>query len=201
MITDIVAILYPDFETLDIFGPVEVFGLLPESFRISFYSPAGGVITSCQQVPVVTKPLASLDCDPFILIIPGGQGIEPLFSDELYIRSLKGLSEKASYILTVCTGSLLLAKTGLLNGKQATSNKRRFFITQKFPGVTWIKKARWVKDGSIYTSSGISAGIDMALGFLSDRCGHETAANVCQIMEYTWQEEQEDDPFSELYPD
>jgi len=82
---------------------------------------------------------------------------------------------KATYVLTVCTGSILLAKTGFLNGKQATSNKRLFSFTKRIPGVNWIKKSRWVQDGSVYTSSGVSAGIDMALGFVSDQLGHNSA--------------------------
>jgi transcriptional regulator GlxA family with amidase domain len=125
----------------------------------------------------------------------------PLISDDIFIENLKNFAVKATFVLTVCTGSLLLAKTGLLNGKQATSNKRLFSFTKKFPGVLWIKKSRWVKDGTVYTSSGVSAGIDMALGFLADQNGHEAALEVSRIIEYEWHEESRYDPFSELYPD
>jgi transcriptional regulator GlxA family with amidase domain len=199
--TDIIVLLYPEFETLDVFGPVEVFGLFPESFQIQFYSPDGGVVTSSQQVPVMTRSLSALEGEDYILLIPGGSGIFPLISNESFIAALRTLAGKATFVLTVCTGSLLLAKTGLLDGKRATSNKRLFSITKKFPGVDWMKKSRWVKDGFIYTSSGVSAGIDMALGFVSDRVGYEAAKKASQIIEYEWHEESEYDPFSELYPD
>ncbi|MFH0966613.1 MAG: DJ-1/PfpI family protein [Methanobacteriota archaeon] len=199
--TDIIILLYPEFETLDVFGPVEVFGLLPESFQIQFYSPDGGVVTSSQQVPVVTRPLSTLESEDYVLLIPGGSGIFPLISNEPFIAALRTLATKATFVLTVCTGSFLLARAGLLDGKRATSNKRLFSLTKKFPGIDWIKKSRWVKDGSIYTSSGVSAGIDMALGFVSDRIGYETATEVSRRMEYEWHEESEYDPFCELYPD
>jgi len=199
--TDIIVLLYPEFETLDVFGPVEVLGLPPESFRIQFYSPDGGVVTSSQQVPVVTRPLSALESEDYVLLIPGGSGIFPLISNEPFIAALRTLAAKATFVLTVCTGSFLLARTGLLDGKRATSNKRLFSITKKFPGVDWIKKSRWVKDGSMYTSSGVSAGIDMALGFVSDRIGYETATEVGRIIEYEWHEDSEYDPFCELYSD
>ncbi|MDD1727635.1 MAG: DJ-1/PfpI family protein [Methanospirillum sp.] len=201
MMTDIIVLLYPEFETLDVFGPVEVFGLQPESFRLLFYSPDGGVVTSSQQVPVVTQPISKMESDEYILFIPGGSGIFPLITNESFITTLRTLAANALFVLTVCTGSLLLAKTGLLNGRRATSNKRLFSITRKFPGVDWIKKSRWVKDGSLYTSSGVSAGIDMALGFVSDQIGYDAATEVSRIIEYEWHEDRENDPFCELYPD
>lgn len=76
--------------------------------------------------------------------------------------------------MTICTGSALLAKTGLLNDKYATSNKRSFErVKISFDQMKWTEKARWVVDGKYYTSSGVSAGIDMALVFISDIQGIE----------------------------
>jgi len=62
--------------------------------------------------------------------------------------------------------------------------------------VNWIKKARWVVDGKYYTSSGITAGIDMSLGFISDHMGYEVARKVSHVLEYLWNENKEEDPFS-----
>ena len=107
--------------------------------------------------------------------------------------------EDAEFIFTVCTGSILFSKTGLLYGKKATSNKLYFETTKESPDVNWIKKARWVKDGNIYTSSGISAGIDMALGFISDLLGYSIAKQQSNEIEYDWKEDPDWDPFSELY--
>jgi transcriptional regulator GlxA family with amidase domain len=198
---DCIVLLFPDFETLDVFGPVEVLGSVPEEFRLLFYSVQGGVITSSQKAPVMTKLLSELESTEYILFIPGGVGINPLITEESFIATLRNLASKATFVLTVCTGSLLLAKTGLLNGRRATTNKRRFDITKRFPKVDWIKKSRWVTDGNIYTSSGVSAGIDMALAFVKTRLGHDKATEICRILEYEWHEDSGYDPFSGLYPD
>ena len=158
-------------------------------------------MTSSQHVPVVTRSLSEMESDEYILFIPGGSGTFPLITNDPFITTLRTLAVNPTFVLTVCTGSLLLAKTGLLNGKRATSNKRLFSITKKFPGVDWIKKSRWVKDHSVYTCSGVSAGIDMALGFVSDQIGYDAATEVSRIIEYEWHEDRENDPFCELYPD
>lgn len=197
---EISAILFNDFETLDVFGPIEIFGRLKEHFHPQFYSPNGGIITSSQNVRVVTKSMSEINSDNYILFIPGGIGTRELVKNESFINSLKLLAQKAEYILTVCTGSILFSKTGLLNNKKATSNKRVFFWTAiESPEVIWIKKARWIKDGNIYTSSGVSAGMDMTLGFISDLLGYEIAKQQSIEIEYDWKEDSEWDPFSELY--
>ena len=67
------------------------------------------------------------------------------------------------------------------------------------PQVHWVAKARWVKDGNVYTSSGVSAGIDMTLDFVKDIHGYEEAKRVANYIEYTWVEDSNDDPFANLY--
>jgi transcriptional regulator GlxA family with amidase domain len=197
---DVVTILYNDFETLDVFGPIEVLGRLPEQFNPVFYSLEGGIITSTQKVPVMTKPLSEMKSSAYILLIPGGTGARDRVNDERFIEVVRSLAGKAEFVLTVCTGSIILARTSFLKGRQATSNKRAFVWTHLFPGVTWIKKARWVRDGIIYSSSGVSAGTDMALGFISDLLGHPAAQQVSREAEYVWNEDPGYDPFADLYP-
>ena len=83
-----------------------------------------------------------------------------------------------------------------MDGRKATSNKIAFdWVTTQGLQVVWIKKARWVVDGKYYTSSGVSAGMDMTLGFLQDRHGIEFARNVAATIEYNWQENKEADDF------
>jgi transcriptional regulator GlxA family with amidase domain len=98
--------------------------------------------------------------------------------------------------LTVCTGSALLAKSGQLNGREATSNKRAFdWAVSQGENVKWKKKARWTTDGKFYTSAGISAGMDMTLGFIRDRHGSDPARKIAYEIEYTWQENKDEDHF------
>ena len=197
---DKIAILFNNFETLDLFGPIEVLGRLKDHFTVQFYSQEGGIIVSSQNVPILTKSMPELNSTHYILLIPGGIGTRELVKNEVFINQLKSLSRNAEYILTVCTGSILFSKTGLLDGKKATTNKRVFFWTKsESPEVTWIKKARWIKEGNIYTSSGVSAGIDMTLGFVADVLGYDVAKQQGIEMEYDWKEDSAWDPFSELY--
>ncbi len=199
MMRGIAAIVFNDFETLDLFGPLEILGRLKERFDIGLYSPAGGAVTSSHKIQVVTEPFSKISRAD-ILFIPGGAGVAKLIRDELFIEKLKSLAEGAEYILTVCTGSILLSKTGLLDRRDATSNKRLFqWALNESPDVCWIKKARWIKDGNTYTSSGISAGIDMTLGFVADLLDYNTAKQQSIEIEYLWNEDPAFDPFAEIY--
>ncbi|WMJ89399.1 DJ-1/PfpI family protein [Anaerocolumna sp. MB42-C2] len=189
-------ILFHDFETLDVFGPVEVLGKLPEEYKIKFYSPEGGIVISSQGTQVVTEPLNTMEKQS-ILIIPGGQGTRELVSNEEFIYQLKNIAEQSLFCLTVCTGSALLAKTGLLKNRRATSNKNAFqWVMSVDMEVYWIKKARWVTDGKYYTSSGVSAGMDMALGFVADQFGLGKAKEIAQRIEYIWNSDRDNDIFA-----
>jgi transcriptional regulator GlxA family with amidase domain len=85
----------------------------------------------------------------------------------------------------------------LLNGKNATSNKLSWdWVISQNEEVLWKSKARWVVDGKYYTSSGVSAGIDMALGFIADRLGNQAAKAVSAAIEYVWNEDKDCDPFA-----
>ena len=191
-------LLFDEFETLDVFGPVEVIGTVSEKYSIEYFSQKGGLVTSIHNVRCQTRPFDELSAG-FVLFIPGG-GTSYLTKDEVYLKQLKDQAQQAEYVLTVCTGSGLLAKTGLLDGVQATTNKMLYEWSTSFgPDVHWLPKARWVKDGKFYTSSGVSAGIDMTLDFVKDHHGYEEAKRVADYIEYQWNEDSADDPFAALY--
>ena len=189
-------ILYPDFETLDVFGPVEIFGKVP-NWKMQFYSRDGGLISNRDGVQIATEsfntmPQSEIDT----LFIPGGTGVRTLILEADYINQLKQLAQKSRYVLTVCTGSALLAKSGLLDGKRATSNKLSFeWVKTSSLQTQWIEKARWVTDGKYYTSSGISAGMDMALAFVQDRVGETIVRQIATRIEYRWQQDSQQDEF------
>ncbi len=188
-------LLFSDFETLDAFGPVEVLGRVAE-FQLHFISADGGIVTSSQGVPVITESWDRADFSGIILV-PGGQGTRTLVNDRIFTEKLHDIVLQSEYCLTVCTGSALLAKTQLLNGRKATSNKRAFAWVQSVnPAVQWVSQARWVVDGRFYTSSGVSAGIDMALGFVADLFGNGRAAELARRIEYVWNANAADDPFA-----
>ena len=191
-------LLFDDFETLDVFGPVEVFGNLPTYYEPRYLSMDGGKIKSRHGVQVQTESIEVFSPDG-ILFIPGGYGIRPLVKDPKYVDVVRDLSEKSLFCLTVCTGSALLAKTGLLKGLHATSNKLSFdWLVSVDPAVLWLKKARWAVHGKYWTSSGVSAGIDMALAFVENINGRDEAERVAKFMEYIWNEDIDNDPFSSI---
>ncbi len=197
---EVSVLLFEEFETLDVFGPVEIFGRLQEQYKVKFYSLSGARISNSHGVSQDTLPLDSLNNRVDIFLIPGGYGTRKEVDNEELIKEIKTIAEKSQFVLTVCTGTSLLARTGLLDQKLATSNKRAFdWVITMGPQVNWQRKARWTVDGKFYTSSGVSAGMDMTLGFISDRHGYEFARNVANEVEYNWTEDKEEDPFYKLY--
>jgi transcriptional regulator GlxA family with amidase domain len=128
---------------------------------------------------------------------PGGIGTRKEMANPQFLAELRRLAETSRIVATACTGSLLLARTGLLDGRKATSNKRAFQEVKTYaPKVEWIAKARWVEDGKYFTSSGVSAGIDMALAVMAKLCGRETSLQIASRAEYTWYEDNSWDPFA-----
>ena len=190
------ALVFDDFETLDLFGPIELFGSLPNEFRIQFASMKGGIIHNHHGVALQTVAVAELAHQTDILLVVGGKGTRPLINDAHFLQTLTTLADNADWVLSVCTGSALLAKAGILDHKRATSNKRAWqWVTEQSDQVDWIKQARWVVDGKFYTSSGVTAGMDMALGFIADRQGRDSAKEVADYTEYRWQEDSRLDDF------
>lgn len=193
---NIAVLLFEDFETLDVFGPVEIFGRLIDKYTIKFYSLNGGQIENKHGVSIKTQMLNEIANNLEIFIIPGGLGTRKEVENKKLIDTIREISNFSSYVLTICTGSALLARTGLLDRKKATSNKRAFnWVITNGANVIWEKNARWTCQDKFYTSSGVSAGIDMSLGFLSDRYGIEFARRIAVEIEYNWIEDKENDNF------
>jgi putative intracellular protease/amidase len=191
---DINILLFDDFQTLDAFGPVEIFGRLT-GFQMHFFSINGGVVKSKQGTEIVTQSASEMKNDG-ILVIPGGKGTRVLVNDKNFLEKLHKFVACSKYCLSICTGSALLAKTGLLDGRRATTNKRSFdWVKSVNTKVDWQSNARWVVDGKYYTSSGVSAGMDMSLGFISDIVGVDTAKEIANVIEYTWNSDKDHDLF------
>ncbi|MGP9689309.1 DJ-1/PfpI family protein [Psychrobacter sp. AOP22-C1-C5] len=190
------ALLFDDFETLDLFGPIEMFGRLPDHYRMQFASMTGSITSSKHGVAMQTIAVAELEHPTDILLIVGGMGTRKQVNNDLFLQTLATLADQADWVLSVCTGSALLAKSGVLDGKRATSNKLAWqWVISQSNQVNWVEQARWVVDDKFYTSSGVSAGMDMALGFIADRHGVDVARQIANHTEYRWQEDSEIDDF------
>ena len=193
-------ILFPVFELLDVFGPLEMFGMLPDRIEIVVVAERPGPVRSFQG-PEVVAGHGFADCPPLdLLLVPGGFGTRTEAENPAMLEFVRTRGARAEITMSVCSGSLLLARAGLLDGRRATTNKMFFGeIADASPGVEWVREARWVEDGSVVSSSGVSAGIDMALAVIARLFGEQTAADVALATEYDWHRDAGWDPFARAH--
>ena len=193
-------VLFDGFELLDVFGPLEMIGQLPDHFELCLVAENGDIVASNQ------GPRSALDfgfdnSPQFnLLLVPGGSGTRREVQNPVLLEWLRSQADNAQYVTSVCTGSALLARAGLLDGRRATSNKAAFdWVTSQSDQVDWQKQARWVKDGRFFTSSGVSAGMDMALALIAEITDLDTAKQVATWSEYEWQQNPDRDPFAAIH--
>lgn len=196
----IAGVLFDEFELLDLFGPFEMFGLLPEHFELRLVSENGDAVASAQG-PASVVDFSFSDSPRFdMLLVPGGRGTRREVDNPVMLDWLRRQSQQASYVTSVCTGSALLARAGLLDGRRATTNKAAFaWVSSQGAAVRWEKKARWVEEERFFTSSGVSAGMDMSLAVIARILGEDTARQVATWSEYEWQRDPDRDPFAAVY--
>ena len=215
-VTTVGVLLFPGFEMLDVYGPLEMLSLTAAAsdgvFRYDIKMLGHTAEVAASGGPA-TKTDYTYD-DPAVphldmLLVPGGMGSravqDPSTRDDAYLAFLKTRAEAATTVTTVCTGAMLLAQTGLLDDRVATTNKKSFtdMVARSPKGVKWEHKARWCVDGKYWTSSGVSAGTDMFLTLIAAQCGEPIAQRTADFGEYFWTEENKDprnDPAALLYP-
>ena len=199
----VVGLLYPGFELLDLFGPLEMYSLLGEEHvDIKLVAHSLEPVGSAMGQAVGIGPRATPDCDfksapqADIIVVPGGFGTMPELENTALLAFLQRQSSDAKYTTSVCTGSLLLAKAGLLDQHRATTNKQFFALNAMVPSDTqWVEQARWVEDRKMLTSSGVSAGMDMTLALIARVWGEEAAIAAADGAEYQWHRDADSDPF------
>src|SRR5207245_4693836 len=121
------------------------------------------------------------------LLVPGGIGSGTEVDNPVIIEWLKQRVATADVAMTVCTGTALFARAGVLDGRRATTNKMMFnWVAQHGPNVKRVKEARWVEDGKFVTSSGVSAGIDMALAVIARFAGQQVSDTLAVATGYDW---------------
>ncbi|KAJ5567468.1 hypothetical protein N7535_006774 [Penicillium sp. DV-2018c] len=203
-------ILFPGFQALDVFGPLDCLNVLSRNHDMTLAiisstlepvtteSPGFPNAISQSVVPTHTFATApALD----LLLVPGGLGTRstsPVIGEA--ISFIRDVYPQLSHLITVCTGSGLAARAGVLDGKRATSNKLVWAeITAMRTSVDWVPHARWVVDGNVWTSSGVSAGIDVTLAWIEKTFGGEEASRIANRIEYIRHEDPSDDPFAKMY--
>lgn len=181
--TQIAIVLYPGFTALDFIGPYEVLRYLPDAeVRFCWHEP--GPITADSGVLVVgaTHSFAETPT-PAVIVVPGGFTSLQHAKDEALLDWLRSANQTTAWTTSVCSGSVILAAAGLLDGKRATSHWMAL-PALKALGVAAVSDERVVHEGKIVTCAGVSAGIDLAL-WLAGQIGGEDRAKVIQLsMEY-----------------
>jgi putative intracellular protease/amidase len=190
------AIFYEGFELLDVYGPLEMFGSVGPELEIVTVARQAGPVASFQG-PRTLADHGFDDCPPLdLLLLPGGMGTLAQLEDAAMLDFLRERAGKALATMSVCSGSAILAKAGLLDGHRATSNKQYFSLaTHQSDKVDWVEAARWVDAGAFVTSSGVSAGMDMALAVIERLYGSERAEGIARLTEYEWHRDPSWDPF------
>ena len=182
--------LFDDVEVLDFAGPFEVFSVTEvdeeKPFTVYTVSQNGEMITARNGLKV--QPDYSIeDLPPVdILLIPGGKGVrENEVKNDIIINWVRQQMKEVKLMTSVCTGALLLAKAGLLEGVKATTHWASIQTFKKdFPNVEVIENVKFVDEGHIITSAGISAGINMSFHIVKNLLGVEVAEDTAKSMEY-----------------
>jgi transcriptional regulator GlxA family with amidase domain len=195
----VTAVLFDQFELLDVFGPLELLGVLSGQFEVGLVGPVAGPVRSAQGPWVVAEASYAEAQVPDIVLMPGGIGTRTLVRDRSFLSWLAEWSAPAGIVSSVCTGSGVLASAGLLDGYRATSNKRAFgWAREQGPRVEWVAQARWVEDRDRWTSSGVAAGMDMTLALIARLHSEELASALADRVELEWHRNPAWDPFAAM---
>jgi len=190
-------LIFPDVEVLDFCGPFEVFSVtrLDDARRREDPSPfAVRLVAETREVVVATgglkvTPDCTLDeCPPLdVLVVPGGWGTRRGIKNPRLLEWIAARGAVVPTLTSVCTGSMLLGYAGLLDGRRATTHWRSLeWMRESFPRVTVEDALHVVEDGNIFTSAGISAGIDMALRVVTRLHGERIGRETARHMEYPY---------------
>ncbi|MGO8966920.1 DJ-1/PfpI family protein [Mycobacterium sp.] len=177
--TQIAIVTYPGCTALDFIGPYEVLRRLPDAeVRFVWHEP--GPVTADSGVLVIgaTHSFAETP-SPDVVLVPGGMTAVERTQDEALLDWVRQAHRSATWTASVCTGSIILAAAGLLNGKRATSHWLALPMLKTL-GAIAVSDERVVHEGQIVTSAGVSAGIDLAL-WLAGRIGGDDRAKVIQL--------------------
>lgn len=183
--------LFNEVEVLDFAGPFEVFSVTEledgtKPFRVVTLSEKGGLITARNGLRIETEKTIQAAPELDLLIVPGGHGAtDTEIHKKDILNFIKAQHEKTELLASVCTGSFLLAEAGLLTGKQATTHWRSLDkMEAAYPQVTVERNVKFVDQGDILTSAGISAGIELSLHIVKRLLGEEVMRTTAKRMEY-----------------
>ncbi len=180
-------LLFDGVEELDVVGPYEVLSqaqlLRPEAIQVRAVTVGRSTVRARFGLRWAGLPSFYRLPSPDLVLIPGGPGRRLAMHDARLLRRLRRLHDRGTRLASVCTGAFLLAEAGLLEGRVATTHTRALAELRRYRTIT-VRRARWIDEGSVLTSAGISAGIDLAFHLVERLGGRPLARQVARRMEY-----------------
>jgi transcriptional regulator GlxA family with amidase domain len=188
---DVVIVLYDGVELGDLSGPWEVFSAASEltggRFRVSLAAESDRPVT-LHRGPRMLPDCTLATCPPAdILVVPGGQGVFQAMESTAMIDYLRRADAGAGEVVTICVGSFLLARAGLLDGRTLTTHDLGLgYLRQLAPGATVVDE-RWVDGGKLLSAGGVSPSIDLSLHLVARRLGAEAAQATARHLDHPWE--------------
>ncbi|MBV8386847.1 MAG: AraC family transcriptional regulator, partial [Acidimicrobiia bacterium] len=177
----VVIVAFPDVQSLDVTGPAEVFAA-GGGYRVEVVAPTAGVVRASSGIALwADRALADVRGPTDTLVVAGGAGTREVMADETFVSAIRRLAPKCRRVSSVCSGAFVLAAAGLLDGRRATTHWGWCdLLAESFPTVTVEPDRIFVRDGDVWTSAGVTAGIDLALAMVEDDCGRDVALAVAR---------------------
>jgi transcriptional regulator GlxA family with amidase domain len=186
---DVVLVVFPDLQGLDLIGPAEVFAAANDevgraAYRTRLAATSPGPLRTTSGVTVVAdEALAEVTGPVDTLMVVGGDGTYGAVADTALVGHVTRLARGARRVTSVCSGAFVLAQAGLLDGRRATTHWRACtLLATSFPKVRVEPDPIYVRDGNVFTSAGVTAGMDLALALVEDDLGRDVALAIARRM-------------------
>lgn len=184
MTRDILILAYPGMQPIDLAGPFQAFTSADEEmgggyYRLRVAAEAAGPVLLQGGLPIVATALPRRPVDT--LLVPGGPGVHAARNSKPLLAAISRHAKTARRVASVCTGAFLLAEAGLLEERTATTHWRSCdLLARQFPSIRLEPDRIWVRDGTTWTSAGVTAGIDLALAMIEEDLGAPLAAKIAR---------------------
>ena len=183
---------YPAVQLLDVTGPLQVFASANDfmakageglPYEIRIVAPSGQSTEASSGMAIAAHPLSPMDAGVDTLVIAGGEGVDAAAADTALIDWVRERARQARRVASVCTGAFLLAASGMLDGRRAATHWAFCAeLARRFPAVRVESDPIFVREGSVWTSAGVTAGIDLALALVEEDLGRTVALAVARYL-------------------
>jgi len=187
-------LVFPEVDVLDATGPAEVFGAVGAAtasagFRVSLVAQGPAPVRTTVGVRLLPDCTVSEIEHLDLLVVPGGDGSRRVVDEAAHLQAVRTLTQRASRVLSVCTGARILAALGLLDGREVTTHQSALGeIAERAPTAVLRPRYRYTDNGAVLTAAGVTAGIDLALHVVGQTYGRPVATATARYLEHAWRQ-------------